>query len=318
MSMNIVLYVNSFLPNLGGKEIVVHYLARELHRLGNNVRVIGPSGWIKHRKHKFEYSLHRWPTLKGLFTEKVMYAQLYLDTRIWSCDVIHAHTSYPNGYIASHLKRISNLPLVITPHGNDIHMIPEIGFGQRLDPVKGKKIEFALKQAEVVTAISDSVKSSLLDAGCEPGKIRNIPNGIDIERFKHQVDLDVRQWLDLETDSRVILTVGNYHRRKGQDVLLAAMPHILAKMPKAILIVVGANQGPLAEQAQSMGLGKHIRLTGPISFPCQSTQQHGRINQAVDMLAALYRQSDVYVSASINKEAEGLSLAMLDAMAAGE
>jgi glycosyltransferase involved in cell wall biosynthesis len=89
--------------------------------------------------------------------------------------------------------------------------------------------------------------------------------------FEHQVSLNVRQWLDLETGSRVILTVGNHHRQKGQDALLAAMPHILAKMPKVILFIVGANQGPLAEQAQSKGFEKHIRLTGPNSFPCHST-----------------------------------------------
>jgi glycosyltransferase involved in cell wall biosynthesis len=95
--MNIVLYVNSFLPTIGGKEIVVHYLARELRQLGNTVRVVGPSGWIRMRKHTFDYPVHRWPTLRNVIKEKVMYARLYLDTRLWGCDVIHAHTTNPNG-----------------------------------------------------------------------------------------------------------------------------------------------------------------------------------------------------------------------------
>jgi glycosyltransferase involved in cell wall biosynthesis len=37
----------------------------------------------------------------------------------------------------------------------------------------------------------------------------------------------------------------------------------------------------------------------------------------IDLLAAIYLQSDVYASASINEGAEGLSLALLDAASAG-
>ena len=158
--MNIVLYVNSFLPALGGREVVVHYLAREFKRLGHNVRVLGPAGWWRLRKMRFEYPVHRWPTLRKFVPEKVQYAQLVLDNLMWGADVIHAHSTYPNGYAVAKLRRRTNIPLVVTPHGEDIHVIPEINFGLRLDPVTEKKIKTALQSAQLVTAISQSVRDS--------------------------------------------------------------------------------------------------------------------------------------------------------------
>jgi len=316
--MNILLYVNSFLPTVGGKEIVVHYLARELQKLGNRVRVVGPSGWISRRKENYGYPVHRWPTLRGLYPEKVGYAQLSLDAAIWGCDVIHAHTTYPNGYLASLIKKKRHLPLVITPHGHDIHVIPELNFGHRLDPVKDKKIRHALQSAEIVTAISDSVEHSLVDAGCKPSKIRKIPNGIDVERFTHDRYDDVRQWLGLPAASRLILSVGNYHPRKGQDIIIEAMPLVRSKIPAARLVIVGGNQGALAKKIDELKLTESVRLTGSIPFPLPGRNNDtSKRPESQDRLAALYCQSDIYVSASINKEAEGLSLAMLDAMAAG-
>ena len=313
--LKIILYVNSFLPNVGGKEIVVHYLAREMKKAGHDVRIVGPSGWIRRRKYPSGYPVHRWPTLRGFFNDKVAYAQLRVDTALWDCDVLHAHTTYPNGYIAALLKKKRSLPLVITPHGHDIHMIPELGFGLRLDPLKRPKIDFALQKAQIVTAISNSVEASLIDAGCPRGKIRRISNGIDMDRFKGPHPLNVRQWLGLPEDAALILSVGNYHPRKGQTYLLRAMSRIAAQCPKARLVIVGGNQDQLAQQAKADGLENWVRLTGPIAFPL-ATIQTDLHHQPVDQLAALYCQSNVYVSAGINKESEGLSLALLDAMAA--
>lgn len=317
--MNIVLYVNSFLPGIGGREIVVHYLARALMTLGHQVRVVGPAGWWSRRKVRFEYPLHRWPTLRGLFNEQVQFTQLMLDTAIWGCDVIHAHNTNSTGYIASRLKAIRNFPLVVTPHGMDINVIPELGHGYRLDPIQRPKINFALQTAEILTAISASVEASLLDAGAPQEKIRRIPNGVDIERFQQPIAADVRKWLQLPKESRLIVTVGNYRPLKGHEVLIRSMPLILAEEPRARLIIVGRNTDALHPLIRKLDLDDKVKLTGSISFPAIVPEQ--RRAQSVphkpDWLAAIYRSSDVYVSAGVNEGAEGLSLAVLEAMAAG-
>ena len=264
--MNIVLYVQSFLPSLGGRELVVHYLARSLQSLGHRVRVVIPGGFWCYRNIRLGYPVHRWPTLRGRAAKYVMLPQLLLDTTLWGCDVIHAHSTYSSGYIASLLKKVRNVPLVITPHGEDIHVIPEIGFGQRLDPIQRPKIEYALKNADVVTAISGSIKASLLDAGTAPEKIREIPNGVDLERFQKTSGTDVRRWLGLPPDARLLVTVGNYHPRKGHESLLRAMPYILKSEPRARLVIVGRNSGELLPLIDFNGLNGSLLFISGLSL----------------------------------------------------
>lgn len=285
--------------------------------MGQDVRVVGPSGWFKNRKLKFEYPVHRWPTLRGLFIEQVNYAQLRLDVALCGCDVIHAHNTFPNGYAAAQLKT-KRTPLVITPHGKDIHMIPEIGFGHRLDPVKHEKIAFAIQKADLLTSISNSIEASIIDAGCPVEKIRQIPNGIDCERFQRSDLPEIRKWLGLAEDAAIILSVGNYHPRKGHEVMLRAMSPIVEKVPRAHLVIVGRETDQLKPLVGKLGIGDHVSLTGGIPFPMASLSHAvDGSNQSDDRLAALYKDSAVYVSASIGEGAEGLSLALLDAMAAG-
>lgn len=317
--MNIILHVNSFIPIIGGREIVVHYLAREFFHMGHNVRVLGPSGWLKHRNLRFEYPVHRWPTLRGLFPEQVTLAQIRMDVALWGCDVIHAHSTFPSGYAVAQLKGKRDIPMVITPHGEDIHVVPEIGFGHRLDPVKRRKIDIAIEKAAVLTAISKGVERSLQDAGCPVSKIRAIPNGIDPERFQRKSLPDIRQWLGIKKDAPVLLSVGNYHPRKGHEVLLRAMPLILKRLPETQLVIAGRNPQALEPLVTALGIGNHVHLTGALPFPA-SLLDHGTAPETIghdDQLAALYAGSDLYVSASMDEGAEGLSLALLDAMAAG-
>lgn len=161
--MKIVLYVNSFLPSIGGREIVVHYLARELKNLGHEVRVVGASGWWKNRKLKFDYPVHRYPSLRSFFPRHVRFLQLLFDVWFFGADVINAHATFPAGYIAGKLKKITKIALVITPHGEDINIIPDLGYGLRLDPKKEKYIKQALQDADEVTAISDTITDSILE-----------------------------------------------------------------------------------------------------------------------------------------------------------
>jgi glycosyltransferase involved in cell wall biosynthesis len=145
-----------------------------------------------------------------------------------------------------------------------------------------------------------------------------IPNGIDCERFQRPNLPDVHKWLGLPNDAAIILSVGNYHPRKGHEVMLRAMLAIIEKVPKAHLVIVGRETDQLMPLVGSLGIADHVRLTGGIPFPLASlSHEADGSKQSDDRLAALYKNSEVYVSASIGEGAEGLSLALLDAMAAG-
>lgn len=318
--MKIVLYVNSFLPSLGGREFVIHYLADALLQLGHRVRVLGPAGFWKHRHLRFQYPVHRWPSLRGFMPGQVALSKLALDTALWGCDVIHAHNTYPTGYHAARLKRVKHYPLVITPHGADIQTIPEIGYGLMLDPVVRKKIVYALGKAELVTAISKKIRDVLIEAGTAEAKIRSIPNGVDVPRFSRPVAKDIRAWLGVEPAARLIVTIGRYNPRKGQEFLVRAMPRILAREPRARLVIVGEQTEALRPLIKETGLEDKVVLTGGISPSMAILNRAGAPHEArsePDYLADLLCSSELYVSAGTDDNSEGLSLAVLESMAAG-
>jgi teichuronic acid biosynthesis glycosyltransferase TuaC len=317
--VNIVLYISSFLPEIGGREFVVHYLAEAFQSLGHQVRVLGPAGWWRDRKFRFSYPVHRWPTLRGLSPEASASTQLLLDTALWGADVIHAHNTYPTGYNAARFKRIHNIPLVITPHGEDIHVVPELKRGLRLDPEIAPKIGYAVQHADLVTAISASVESSLRDAGAPSEKIRLIPNGVDIARFEKDTDVNVYEWLNLPRHAKIILTVGGYGPNRGHEVLVRALAQIIKEEPAARLVIVGRDTGVLHNLIRQAGVEGKVVLPGLVQSPISAGTGNAAWLGAdrKDRLAALFRSSAVYVSAGIADGAEGMSLALLEGMAAG-
>ncbi len=321
--MNVVLYVNSFLPSLGGREFVVHYLAAELQALGHGVRVVGPAGFWRHRNVRPHYPLHRWPTLRGLFPEQVARTSLRLDMALWDGDVIHAHSTYPCGWNALRVRGARGTPVVITPHGNDINRIPEIGHGLRLDPELDRKITLALRSAERVTAISTHIRTAILDTGVDRARVPLIPNGVDAGRFLRAPDPRVFDWLGVPDDSRLLVSIGRYKPRKGQDHLVRAMPAIVKAEPRARLVLVGEGTEALRPLIDSLAMQDTVVLTGGLPPPTQvllrdsTTPGAGDGAPPEDPLAALLCSAALYLSAGIDSNAEGLSLAVLEAMAAG-
>ncbi len=312
--MKIVLYVNNALPSIGGREMVVHQLAKALRALGHDVRVLGATGWWRNRRYRFGYPIHRYPMLGKWFPFQLRYFYLLLDTLIFGADVIHAHATYPSGYQATRIGRLLHVPVIITPHGGDINVVPETGHGLRLDPQIAPLIEEALKAADAVTAISDTVMNSILEVIPDSDKIVRIANGFDQERMQTSVDANIFDWLNIAPNTKILLTVGAISPHKGQEVIVRALPAILQRHPDTVLVIAGRHSEKLKPVIDELDLEKQIRLTGEISPPFLSLDDNGG---GIDWLAALYQQSTLYVSAGVKDGAEGLSLAVLDAMGAG-
>lgn len=308
--LRVVLAVNSFLPHVGGREMVVHYLAKSLVDMGHQVRVFLKGGAWRYRNCRYPYAVHRWPGLGGYLRDWAGQAALRWESSAWKTDLIHAHVTYPTGYWAVQIKNRRGIPVVITPHGDDIHTIPEIGHGKRLDPGCAVKITQAVSQADRVTAISESIAHSLLEAGAAPDHIRRIPNGIDLERFQGKAEIDVRERYGLPADAKLVLSVGSYIPRRGFEYLVRAMALVRESFPEAILIIAGRNTEILEPLVAELGLKQNVCFPGQIAPPTNG-------GGGVDLLAEIYKSSDAYVSSGMSEGSEGLSLALLDAMASG-
>lgn len=331
--MNIVLLSHTFLPVVGGRELVVHHLALWLHRLGHDVRVVVPGGWWKNRRYRSEYRVTRYPnvvkgrlrakTWRSWIREKEMLSQISLDLKRGGADVIHAHTTYPSGYLAALARAAipSAPPLIITPHGADINVIPSIGHGLRMDPQIREKIDHALTDCDRVTAISLGMEKTLVGALHEAGvcreKIVRVPNGVDVSRFnldRVSAGTRIRQKFPIPYWARPVVTVGNYHERKGHEVVIEAMARVVEVEPRAFLVIVGRGTDVLEGLIQEFSVSDHVLLAGAIGQP-RFPQAPGA--EPDDSLADILVAAEVYVAAGIEQSAEGMSLAVLEAMAAG-
>lgn len=323
--LKIILLVNNFLPTIGGKQFVVYYLALSLQKLGHDVRVVGPSTSIRTKKIKFPFPVHRYTDfgigklnkkyknnklLKKLY-EIIRLILLKIDVSIYGCDVINAHITYPSGYLAVKLSENMNIPVVITPHGEDIQVIPELDYGLRLNAELNKCIKYALNGAFAITAISNNVYKALLDAKAKKEKIVKIQNGVDVSRFSEPIDIDVRKYLGVPQDARLIVTVGQFHPRKGHDILIKAMQNIIKHERRTRLVIIGNSDESLVRLVDELNLNECVVLTGPIKSPFLAPE-----SDQGDVLAAILQNCDIYMSAGIDDDSEGLSLAVLEAMAA--
>jgi phosphatidylinositol alpha-1,6-mannosyltransferase len=106
--------------------------------------------------------------------------------------------------------------------------------------------------------ISDSARASMV----------KIAPGIDTDHFAPVDSTDLKKSLGL-TEKKIIVSVGRLVHRKGQDVLIAAMPEILREIPDAHLLLIG--EGPyrqfLETRVKKLQIDLHVSFIGRISYP---------------------------------------------------
>ena len=150
-----------------------------------------------------------------------------------------------------------------------------------------------------MVAVSQHMRTLLLELGVNDGDIVNIPNGVDLERFRTSANVNVREILDIPTGAIVILVVGRDHPAKAFDVGLRAFAVLAEQRSDVHLLLLGAKTDRLKKRAAALGISERV-TTHP--------------NLTGDSLVAAYQQSNIYFSCSIS---EAFPLSMLEAMAAG-
>ncbi len=203
-------------------------------------------------------------------------------------DVIDASFFYPDGPVAQRIARKLGIPYSVKARGADIHY-----WGR--NPGTRKAVLGAGRDAAGLLAVSEAMKRSMVALGMDGGKIRVHYTGVDLERFAPQDRIAAKAHFSVA--GPVILSVGALIPRKGQDLLICALP----SLPEATLLLAG--QGPsraaLERLADELGVGDRVGLLGAVPH---------------DHLPILYNAADVMALPSAS---EGLANAWLEAMACG-
>ena len=94
-----------------------------------------------------------------------------------------------------------------------------------------------------------------------------IAPGIDTDHFSPQDASQLRSELGL-SEKKVIVSVGRLVHRKGQDILIEAMPAIINEVPEAHILMIGEGpyRGYLENRVKALGLQERITFIGRIQY----------------------------------------------------
>jgi glycosyltransferase involved in cell wall biosynthesis len=225
----------------------------------------------------------------------------------YQVDVAQTHILQVLDFLILTLRRDTNLKVVLWTMQN-VEFLPERRSGQRRWAREVKELAYRLlyrvlaSQADGYIAVSDEVRQAIIkQIGPIDDKIFTVCNAVDLELYERQGDkAALCDELGLPPDAYLIATVGRLTEQKGHRYLIDAAASVVSAHPDThfLFIGIGELRDELERQAQQAGVSENIHFLG-------------LRGDVPDLLVA----TDLFVLPSLW---EGLSLALLEAMAAAK
>lgn len=206
-----------------------------------------------------------------------------------SFDVVDAQFFYPDGPAAMRVAEALALPFSVKARGADISH-----FGH--DPATAPQVKAAADKAAGLLAVSEAMRRDMAAIGIDAAKIMVHYTGIDTARFFPGERAAARAALGMD-DGPAILTVGALIPRKGQELVIEALPSLPGVHYG--LAGTGEQEAHYRALAERLGVGARVHFMGPV---------------ANDRLPDIYRAADIVVMPSVS---EGLANAWVEALACG-
>lgn len=204
----------------------------------------------------------------------------------WQPHILHAHSPVLGALAALPVARRHGIPLVY-----EIRAFWEdaaVGNGtDREGSLRYRAVRalesYAVRRADAIAVICEGLRADLIARGVPGDRVIVSPNGVDMAMFGAPVPTDagLRAELELE-DAEVIGFIGSFYDYEGLDDLIAAMPVLLARRPRARLLLVGGGPREAALQAQAA----QSPVAGAIRFA--GRVPHGEVERyysLIDILA---------------------------------
>jgi glycosyltransferase involved in cell wall biosynthesis len=129
-----------------------------------------------------------------------------------------------------------------------------------------RRVGYTTGRVHAIVAVCESIKRGLVDGGVPADKVHVIYSGTNLERFHPGVDGGtIRGEVGVPAGEPLVTQIGVRSWRGWQD-LIAAMPGVLARHPKAHLLLVGApppRVAEIADRARAAGVGNRVVALGP-------------------------------------------------------
>lgn len=294
-----LLITNDFPPRPGGIQQFVHNLAV---RLPAGSVVAYASTWRGAETFDAEqpFEVVRESTGMLLPTPAVARRAAQL-ARAYECDTVWFGAAAPLGLLADGLRRRAGIRRAIgLTHGHEVGWAALPGARQLLRRIA--------RGNDVITYLGEYTRVRLDAALHGLTDLRRLAPGVDVDAYHPGVDgAPVRARHGL-ADRPVIVCVSRLVPRKGQDMLIRALPLVRRRVPGAALLIVGGgpHRATLQRLAAECGVESHVVFTGSVPW---------------DELPAHYAAGDVYAMPCRTRnrglDVEGLGIVYLEASATG-
>ncbi len=293
MRIGIVCY-----PSYGGSGVVATELGKRLALRGHEIHFISYDRPFKldmfhqniyyHEVEVLDYPLFKFPpymiALAGKIAEVAKWAEL---------DLVHVHYAIPHAvsaFLAKHLLRNKNLPIVTTLHGTDITVVGH-------EPQFFDITRFSIEESDMVTAVSQFLKEETVHIFKIAKDIQVIYNFIDPEEYRRRniPELKMRY---AGPGEKILTHISNFRPVKRLKDVVDVFARVNSVIPSRLLMIGDGPEGPAVHQyIESIGLTERVYFLG-------------KQERVVELLSI----SDLFLLPS---EKESFGLAALEAMACG-
>lgn len=292
--MKVLLVTNDFPPRVGGIQSYLWSIYGRLPAIGVDVRVLAPAdagdaafdatAGIEVVRHP-----------GGMWwSSRDLRAQIRALSR--DVDAVALGAVLPMNLAAGGLDR----PVVVHTYGLEVAWARVPGLRALLRRIA--------RGAALVTTLSDYTGRAITRAIGDRTVIKKLPTGVELDRFRPDVDGSAVRARHGLGERPVIACVSRLVTRKGQDRLIRALSGIRRAIPDAALLIVGDGpaRGRLERMAAAAGVAEHVAFAGEV---------------AGEDLPPHYAAADVFAMPARSRwaglEVEGLGIVYLEAQATG-
>ncbi len=207
----------------------------------------------------------------------------------------------PLALLAPRARRAGASTVIASTHGHEV--------GWSMLPVARSALRRIGDGADVITYVSRYTRGRFASAFGAHAAMEHLPPGVDAQRFAPdpvaRAELRARYGLG---DRPTVVCVSRLVPRKGQDMLIRALPRIRQRIDGAVLVIVGG--GPYRETLEKLAhehdVAEHVVFTAGV--PSRE-------------LAGHYALGDVFAmpcrTRGAGLDVEGLGIVFLEASATG-
>ncbi|MDL1893897.1 glycosyltransferase family 4 protein [Sphingobacteriales bacterium CHB3] len=304
--MRVILFSSEFPPGPGGLGTHAYYLSKSMSEKGWEIVVLTPQDYasaaeVAEFNRTQAFPVVTLPSGRGaiieLFTRvKVLARQL----KSMNPDIVVA-SGERAAWLAALVCFMTSRRYAVVGHGTEYGTAS----GWRAFLTR-----LALNRADLVIVVSNFTHALVKKLGATPRRMTVIPNGADPDLFMRlppdQV-IEFKRKIGMH-DRHIILTVGQVTERKGQEVIIRALPQILDSIPDTHYVMVGLPTGKevLMSLAKSLGVHDHVHFAGKVS-----QQELVRYMNACDVFAMTSRMTS-------SGDCEGYGIAAVEAALCGK